>query len=104
MPLNARLINCPRRTQRVREVLSSTFSQPYWQTRGRQGASRFAAEPDPQHVLRAQEAATASAVAQECAGTCPAAYDQEQHNLTRARLIDARTSLANRRGPMLSFT
>jgi hypothetical protein len=69
----------------MREALSNTFSQQYWQSRGRQGASRFAAEPDPQHMPPATEPAM-TAVPQQCEGTCPASYDTEQLNLTRAQL------------------
>ena len=74
----------------MREALSNTFSQQYWQSRGRQGTSRFAAEPDTQHLPRASEAAT-PVVAQQCEGICPAAYDKEQLNLTRAQLSNTRT-------------
>ena len=69
--------------QRVREVLSNTFSQQHRQSRSRQGASRFAAEPDPQHLSQPNNA-NAAAADQECQGTCPAAYETQQLNLTRA--------------------
>ena len=64
-------------------MLSNTFLQQHWQSRSRQGASRFAADPDPQHLSR-PGSADAAAADQECQGTCPAAYDAQQLNLTRA--------------------
>ena len=87
----------------MRQVLSNAFTQQYRQSRGRQGASRFAAELDSQHVPQASEAAT-TAVPQECDGTCPAAYDTDQLNLTRARLFKPHTALASDAAHVLSST